>query len=176
MPRHWRVLPVLLTMLLLMGCSNRSVPTRLPTPVTVVAIVQTLPPTWTPTASWTPAPTWTPTLIPTPIATTSVQDICASFQLITSPLPAARIDFNGAATFAWKNVPDGSSMMILVAPPHGGIGIQALLTESGDGILPIPMSALPREGEYTWSVWLQHPVYGQICLHKGNFQRLSPLF
>src|SRR5258708_39381823 len=176
MVRRWSALAILLGTLMLAGCNSRQKPIPTPTHIPPLEGAQTLPPTWTPTASWTPAPTRTPTVIPSATATLSAEDICASFQLIVSPLPATRIDFGGVAMFAWKNAVANSPLVILIAPRHGGKGVQTELNIPYDVILPFPMNVLPYEGEYTWSIWLQHPVYGQICLHKGTIQRLSPVF
>src|SRR5260221_5014453 len=104
LPR-WCALSILSATLVLAGCSNGPKPAPTPTQFPPLEGAQTLPPTWTPTASWTPAPTHTPTLIPIAAATLSAEDICATFKLIVSPLPAARVDYGGAAVVALQKAP-----------------------------------------------------------------------
>jgi len=131
-----------------------------------------LPPTWTPTATDTPHPTPTasPTVTLTP--TLSAKDICDAFSIALAPAPNSLYEVAGVATFAWHGVTAEAPMSLSITL-HGAIeGIRADSITDSDGLLPIQLTALAKPGQYDWKIWLNHPVYGQICTYSGTFVRL----
>jgi len=146
-----------------------------PTPivVTLAPIAQaSLPPTWTPVATETPLPTATITLTAPPTATLSAEDVCSAFHLITTPAVNAQLDYDASATFIWSGIPAGSTPVLTITL-HGSNQPALRINGSGAGdtVLPIPLLRLPQAGLYDWKFWLQHPQYGQICVHSGTFTR-----
>jgi hypothetical protein len=62
--------------------------------------------------------------------------------------------------------------MVLIVNVRGSVaGLVATNPVSGDGLLPLPISALPQAPQFTWKIWLQHPTLGTICYHDGRFSR-----
>jgi hypothetical protein len=138
----------------------------------------TLPPSWTPQPTATPIPprpTFTPTLSPTPLPTLTVQQICSGFVIIFAPSEASEFVYDGTTSFSWHGVPEGVVLSLAVyRHDNGKEAFRVNLPIAGDSLLSLPMSRLPIAGVYDWKIWLQHPLYGDICAHSGSFARKSP--
>jgi hypothetical protein len=157
---------------LLAACTN-SVPAATPRPTTPAATLgfQTLPPTWTPTATFTPAPTRTATLTPTAVPTFTVEQLCGNFSMVTKPDPNIEVAMTDQAVFAWKGVPPGTVMRLYIHEQGTKAGVFVEMPTPGDGLLPLPVTRLPDARHIEWSAWLVHPQYGDICVQRGTFVR-----
>jgi hypothetical protein len=162
---------LLIMLFIVVACAPKPGPTPIVTATITLGPHPTLPPTWTPTATFTPAPSRIPTLTPSPIPTLSVEQICHDFSVIASPDPNIQIAQNAAALFGWKGIPDDVTMRLYIWQRGSRAGIFADVPISGDGLLPIPIQRLPEAYYFNWQIWLEHPTYGQICIHRGTFTR-----
>lgn len=159
----------ILAILLLAACGNRPAATPFHPTITPTLGEQTLPPTWTPTASFTPPPPGTATTTPSPVPTASIADLCTNFQILYSPVKNVILKVGDAALFEWKGVPPDAPMKLTVTQANSIAGLAADVPIEGDGVLPIPISQLPGSGDYVWRAWLQHPTFGAICVQQGTF-------
>jgi hypothetical protein len=155
--------------------------TAAPRPTSAFATVsgpvtrQTLPPTWTPSATATPSRTPTLTRTPTPVPTRSEADICAGFQLMH--------DFSGRLQYGWGDyIPifaalddPGSSLYFRATHRPSGEGTGFELPAGGQAVgIEFQIRALPRPGPYDWEMGVRSPVYGDICGIGGSFLALRP--
>jgi hypothetical protein len=109
----------------------------------------TLPPTWTSPPSLTPPPT-----------------------IAAAPKDGDTLDYDGKATFGWRAVPNGVRLTLTITLHGAKQGIRLDVDTPGDNVVPIPLLRLPDDaGQYDWKMWLQHPVYGEICPYSGTFIR-----
>jgi hypothetical protein len=177
--RTWGSLPAFIVYLfgislLLAGC-GRAGPTPTPTPTSFPTLditpgpPPTLPATWTPLPTGTPYPTATATRTPTPIPTLTAHQICNNFALIAAP--TGQQEFDATVAFGWHGVPVDVSVTVAVIKHDSKEGIRLSLPVAGDTIFRLPLSRLPDEGDYDWTISLQHPIYGEICTQSGRFTR-----
>ncbi len=166
-------LSVLLCML--MTACGKAAPTATPLPRNLPTIIvtlgpgPTLPPTWTPLPTATPRPTATPTSSPTPVPTLTARQICDNFTIESAP--SGQQDFDATVTFAWHGVPVDVSVRLTVVQHDTKEGLRFALPIAGDSLFRMPLSRLSAEGDYDWTISLQHPLYGEICTQSGRFTR-----
>ncbi|MEP7284765.1 MAG: hypothetical protein ABI947_03225 [Chloroflexota bacterium] len=163
-----RALLILLS-LLLGACANQRITVPVSTTLAQTVPLQTLPPTWTPTATFTPAPTRAPSATTTAIPTLSSQELCDQFMLLAAP--DTEIQPDSVATFAWKGVPTSAPMKLYITERGSRAGLLVDVPIPGDNILRIPAARLPDSRQLDWKAWLQDPLYGAICTHSGSFTR-----
>ncbi len=105
--------------------------------------------------------------------TASAEQVCKDFGIASAPSAGTEYDYDGKVTFAWVAVPDATRLSLSITLRGEKQGIRLDVDQSGDNIIPIPLTRLPDEtgGTYDWKIWLQHPTYGEICPHTGYFTR-----
>ncbi|MBC7812526.1 MAG: hypothetical protein H7175_15335 [Burkholderiales bacterium] len=181
--RCWLWLTMFGTMWLA-ACGNPSAPnttqTTLPTEtlfsryVTIAAPVQraTLPPIWTPAHTNTPVtppPTRTPTDTPPPSPTRTADDLCAGF--------SAEIGFEDGHLFAADStialivISDAPDSSVIFYAEHHRSGDNRSVEMPGGQMIGMELDAavLPHSGRYDWRLYLDSPVYGEICERSGYF-------
>jgi hypothetical protein len=162
---------ILFLLLIVAACAPKPTATPYLTATITLGAQPTLPPTWTPTHTFTSAPTRMPTDTPAPVPTISAADICKGFSVIATPDPKVEVSQDGSALFGWKNIPSGVRMRLYIWERGSRAGIFADVPIPGDGLLPIPAQRLPESYYFNWRLWIEHPAYGQICVHQGTFTR-----
>jgi hypothetical protein len=99
--------------------------------------------------------------------------VCAKFQVFYTPAQNAVLRPGDAAIVEWKGIPPDASMKLSISQAKSIAGLFADVPIGGYGVLHIPVSQLPGEGDYIWRAWLQHPAYGAICVQQGAFSLRS---
>lgn len=174
------LLMALLSLALLTGCGPRPTPTPTATPYTIetrqaiATLNRILPPTWTPAPTRTPPPTQTPLPTPTPRPTLSVEQVCTRFVLVAAPIDGIQLNYDAETQFVYSGVPRGAAAGLAIKGEGDDPELRLRIPFEGDGIVPISLSILPGPGRYHWRLWVQHPVYGEICLNQGIFVRRPP--
>jgi hypothetical protein len=162
---------------LLVAC-GKAAPTATSGPFATIIVTPgpppTLPPTWTPLPTATPPPTATATRTPTTVPTLTAQQICNTFAVMLAP--TGQQDYNATVAFGWHGVPVDVQVTLIVVRHDSKEGIRLTMPIAGDSIFRMPLSRLPDEGDYDWTISLQHPVYGEICAQSGKFTRKPPPF
>ncbi len=176
-------LKLICTLLLIcaVGCSTaRPVPNVVSTPISTPLLVQgigdlptrpPLPPSWTPEDTLTPQPTYTTTPTSTPVPTLSASALCTTFGIASTPAEGAQLAYDAKATFAWYGVPANVALVLTITLHGQKNGTRIDSNTPGDTILPFPLLDLPDAGQYDWKIWIQHPQYGEVCVHSGTFIR-----
>ena len=141
---------------------------------TLAAPVQraSLPPTWTPAPTNTPVtppPSRTATDTRTPSPTRTVDDLCAGF--------SAEIPFEDGHLFP----ADGTIALIVISDtPDSSVIFYAQHRRSGENrgvempggqanAMELSAAVLPQSGRYDWRLYLDSPIYGEICERSGYF-------
>jgi hypothetical protein len=148
--------------------AQRILPTT-PAATITLGVRPTLPPTWTSLPSTTPRSTNTATLSPTPLPTLTAKQICDDFKILAAP--SGQVESDALMTFAWHGVPVDVPVMLSITQRESKQGLRLDMSVAGDSLLRVPMSRLPAEGDYDWKLWLQHPLFGEICPQSGTFTR-----
>jgi hypothetical protein len=167
---------------LLTACNRQPVATATPTvlPIEIQALtfiantVEPLPPTWTPTFTPTPRPSATPIPTQTPLPTLSLENACDTFAVTFSPRQNGRYAFNSVINFGWSGVPPGHGVVLNVTIRGGVAGVRLDAPIDDDYIIPIVLSSLPGSGIYDWTIFVNSPSYGAICIQRGVFEKLPP--
>jgi hypothetical protein len=175
-----RIAVVILTAVFMSGCGGGT-----PTPDAadnifsaatstpfVAAERPTLPPTWTPTATATPPPptatiTLTPTWTPSP--TLSAAAICERFFSTTNLRSGQYFAFDSRISI-YTNAAASDATILFEAVHHRTGDIRSAAIPGGQAnILQLPIRNLPGTGQYDWTLKVNTPAYGDICVQTGYF-------
>jgi hypothetical protein len=99
----------------------------------------------------------------------TTQQVCDDFQVLSAP--TGQHEAEAIVTFAWRGVPVDTTVALAITKHDGQEGLRASLPIAGDSVFRLPLSRLPDEGDYDWTISLQHPQYGAICTQRGSFTR-----